>query len=558
MMEHCQKCGSEQFYEEDGFQFCSHCQTQSQGFAKEVAADEYPEEIRHKEIRINKQSNDRRKTNQTKNLNKIGIHSTWNTFEAFNSIYIEFIKDFFQIIHLNGLPFSNEMKQRFISVSMQLWFKYLRESDIAFAVDEHMEKRIRLHPLTRYRDNYLLANPSLLNQDDDDNQFILPYSRHKTINQPRDDNFQLSFGNRYRCKYKNIKMNENDKYFDENDPDKCGDPRYQMRIIKGPYKRDKAVKANKLLVTEAVSATNFVENGNAFINFINDYLSSGGSLPKQVTPTNIDSDDADNNDDNEPELLMDEEQFKRLKFKHMSNKSKYLEKHFSFDACNVGTRHSSPFSNEVISKYKILVFLYLAIRLFNFNIYLTDLIRWCNAGSIRFANLFENFLDKQETILSMDVLTFVDYKYPDYRKIVRIMRNMIIHLNLDYSIIPKPNLYCLIKRYLYDLNLPDGLLLLIRYRYECFIDYYSNESLTDNINGKSISPCYDIVCIVSIILILRDLFNFNGSTELNYFHNQSFRHTRFEDKLFNWNQWLHYSRIRFNLIRSFRMNIRIE
>ncbi|OTF83610.1 TATA box-binding protein-associated factor RNA polymerase I subunit, partial [Euroglyphus maynei] len=562
-MENCQKCGSQQFYEEDGFQFCIHCQTQSQGFAKEVAVDEFDGEFQQKEIRINKIVDGEKSSNRKRKstVDQTGIRSSWNTFEAFNKIYIQFIKDFFHIIDLNGLSLPTEMKERFISIAMQLWFKYMRESEVAFTVNEHHDSRIKLHPLSRYRDNYLLANPSSMITDNE--EIILPYVRHKTVHVRKNKPERLSFGTRYKFKMENNQITENLGYFDENNPNKYGDPRFEIQVMKPPNPlRPETKKMNKLLASKIISTTNLVETSDTFVNFINRYLSSGGSSPPRKLENNDetlmikDEPMINDDDENNEQCIMDEEHFKNMKREQMSNKSKFMDQHVSIDACKIFNTHTTPLGNDLVNKQKILVFLYLTIRLFNFNIYLSDLIRWCAQGSIRYFNLFENFLDKRETIMWLDMYTFMNYRYPNYKKFPAIMRNMIIHCNIDLAIIPKPDLYCLIKRYLHDLNLPNGLLLLIRYRYGRFIEHHAQAPIVDCVGNQAILPSYDIFCIISIILTLRDLFDLTGSNEFYYY--SSFNHSKFGDQLFIWNEWLYYSRIRLNLIKAFRLNIRIK
>lgn len=568
-MENCQKCGSQQFCEEDGFHYCEYCQTQSQGFAKEVATEEFVYELRTKEIRIknNNNNNGKRKRKEQSDINRRGIRSSWTTFEAFNKIYIEFIRDFFRIIDINGLSFPLEMKHRFISIAMQLWFKYLRESEIAFTVDEHHhESKIRLHPFTRYRDNYLLANnnpsSSSSSMDADDEEIIIPYINLQARNKNKYTSNQSSYGNQYRyMKNEKSQTYENYRYFDDMDPENCGDPRQRMQANRSVNSsRIRTKKINELLLTNGISSTKFVSNSSdTFVNFINNQLSSSNNSFQNQDHHHhrISIKDEPSNDDDDKQFAMDEEQFKNMKKETMSNKSKYMDQHITFDYCKlVKNKHQSPLANDFINKQKILVFLYIVIRLFNFNIYLSDLIRWCTNGSIRYMNLFENFLNENETIMWMDKNHFIRYQYPDYKIILITLRNMIIHCNIDLATIPLPNIYSLIRRYIYDLNLPDGLMLLIRYRYGNFIEYYVHTSFIHANSKKSNLPYYEMVAIVPIILILRDLFNLNTTNdELSYYQ---FRYSKFANRLFVWNEWLYYSRIRFNLIKAFRLNMRLK
>ncbi|UXI16956.1 paired box protein [Sarcoptes scabiei] len=255
--------------------------------------------------------------------------------------------------------------------------------------------------------------------------------------------------------------------------------------------------------------------------------------------------------DDQDETTMDKKSFDNLMKSRMSSKTRLIDDHIPLD--DKKARNFSPLANDFIQKQKLLALLVITIRLFNFNIHLSDLLRWCIDGNLIYHDLSIIF-DQKQKIFWNEIVTFRNYRYPNYDCILTIIRNMIVHCNIDLKLFPVPDIYNLIERFLYDLNLPKGLILIIKKRYQKFLDRYTGEN-TLLFRMRKFTE-YEIVSMIAIFSVLNDLFDLNGTTEQNYrlFRNRNSAETK-KNLLFIWDEWLHYSKIRLNLIKMFRLNI---
>lgn len=501
-----------------------------QGFAKQVANEE-DEYLLYK---ITGEVGQKSKTSKKKKSSKEGKTdeklqpdnsiSSWSTIEAFNDVFINFVKDFLKIIRLNNLPLSLEVQKRFVSISMQLWFKYLRESEIAFVVNEHNHSKFKLHPTARYRDKILLSENFLDGTE-------IPFKRHNNIHVSQKPN-ALSFGSNYTLRFsensENISMDTLNH-----------DPRIVFhRNTKEQKKKRKFVSKNlnKFLFE------NVGEKVDPFVNFIENISSEN----LEENEANVDE---NNQNDNDCEELMDDDDLHNLMKQLMPEKLKLMNNLIPFKKISHINNSTYPYNNDIICRRKLLALLFIVIRLFNFNIYLSDLIRWCVNGSIKYWNMFQYFKENRQ-IMWQDLETFRNSSFPNYNNILIIIRNMIVHCSIDLNQFVRPDIYALIERYIKDLNLPRELILVIKTRYSLFIDQHTDPKYI--LDEMKRFPPYDIFAMVAIISTLRDLFDLNGPNEINY---NNFKNNK-NSKLFIWPEWVRYSRIRWNLIKSFYLNIK--
>lgn len=500
------------------------------GFAKEVADDDEFHIAREVKTKTRKSKNGEKKDKSVR-----GGFSRWSTVEAFNIVFTSFIDDLFDILEHNNLKAS---KSPFVTVAMQLWFKYLRESEIAFLRNEHLSSsKNKLHPATRYRDNFLFNTPS--------SSEPLPLY-HRNVGRKNNCYSSYNHGNSYAGRTSTKLLSSNASYLnDDTQSTKYKDPRNYIKRLKTcskkremPYSR----KFNQLLIENSLEQDNY----DPFVNLINDIVNvKNVKLP---TEENCDNIDTDQDTKGSSEVFLDKSNYDSVLEDRMSFKCKLFREHISLEKFKDNVSRVSPLANDLIDRYKTLAFLYLTIRMLNYNIYLSDIIRWCYEGNIRFMNVM-SCLPKDWEIMWIDLNMFRSNNFPAYHYLTQIIGNMVIHCNIDQKYFPTPNIEHLIKRFIKDLNLPKGLFLVVMKKYSNFIEYAIQHE-----NAKFF-PKYDLIAISSIIMSLRDLFDLNGTTEFNFnlfSNNQQF------DNLFLWSKWFEYSKLRLTMIKMFNINIRVK
>lgn len=489
-----------------------------QGFAKEVVDEDDFAPARELVFRDENETEKKGKKKSREGFTK------WNTIQAFNIVYLAMIEDFFRAIDLNNLQID---KPLFKTIAMQLWFKYLRESEIAFIKNEHLsETSIKLHPSTRYRDNQVLRS----NVQSDE---PLPFTKAKE--KGRKFNYSIYNHGRNYAARPSKRFGENQEYMNDD---------FQTSHYKDPRKITKSKhvvrtgitkKLNELLIEANYKPDNF-----------DPFLAVIKNITRGQDMCTIKEEDTDTREAREEsaEEIFDESNFDNVLKERMSSKCQLFLQHVSLEKFkDFAPSRTTPLANEMLDRYKLLTFLYLTIRLLNYNIFLSDLLRWCIDGSMWYSNQL-NCLPSDWEIMWLDSKVFRTGNFANYLVAIQIIRNMIIHCGFPKELLPEIDLDPLINRYLKDMNLPRGLLIVIRKNYGSFL----KEASQDDTYGF---PQHDLSAIVAIIMALRDLFDLFGCTTDNF---RLFENIEFEN-LFLWSKWFEYSKLRFNLIKAFNLNI---
>lgn len=528
----CERCGSCDFTEEDGFYFCNICQTQSQGFAKEVRADDDEFVVASREVHIKSENhNTRGKPGRKKR--KRDRFSRWTTIEGFNHIYLGLIEDFFTIVRKSNPTFVKNENQ-FLHVTMQIWFKYLRENEIAFLHEEHIKPDIKLHPASRSRDTFLLASSSSTSNDP-----VPLYCHSFSVkhNKPKQSS-KVNRGKNYQLRDKGIQ--ENISYYDDNgQPDKYQNP-HKYHNVTRPENTKNLFKTRK--AQQCFKMRKLYHDKDIFLKYAENVVEKKQMADPIVTTTK------EEYNSDEDDKLMDDNYFDDLIRERMPIKLKRMLEFIPMERMK-NCQESSALLNEHITKPKLLAFLYISIRLFNMNIYLSDLIRWCIQNNIRYIKSI-SFLPQSWEIMFIDQKSFNDNRYPRYQTLSKVVTLMIEHCSIPRKLFPKVNIRPLLERYIKDLNLPKGLIIVINQRYGLFLDTYEQFFEVDNWEKF---PDFDIAAFSVVLLSLRDLFDLYGSNQNKFIQ---FENTQLIDDLFDWSRWLNYSMFRLNCIKAFILNLR--
>lgn len=465
--------------------------------------------------------------------------SKWTTIEAFNEIYLCMIEDFFQILKQNDCEIDENL---FLNISMQLWFKYLRECEIAFLPNEHLSKRIKLHPRSRHRDNFLLGSESSTSADH------VPLYRHDSAHKfPKNPQLEKLGALNYLVRSENRVESNNQFYFyDDIYPNKNEDARYYSQNGTSYSSRpSKSNSAQKILH----SGKDRQNNKDEFLTYIEDLIVNPEN-DKDIVMDQV-KEECNNLGDKMENEFLDDDNYHNVLVERMPFKTKNLHKIVPLKKIQ-DSYFSSPLQSDLISKPKLLSFLYITIRLMNLNIFLSDLIRWCAQGSIRYLSSLK-CLPKFWEITWLDVNYFNDNRFPCYHKVVYLTGHLITHCQLSTDQFPETDaIEQLIKRYIDDLNLPKGLYLVVKKKYGHFVKSYRRNFTSDD---DKVLVEFDVVAIVTVILALCDLFDLSGPTEKNF---ALFKDNSQFENLFIWPDWLEYSKLRLNMIKSFFLNLPSE
>lgn len=531
----CQRCGSTQFTEENGHLYCMLCNTQTEGFAKEVAADEDEFTIPSREVHT--QSKDQKKSKQERLE-----YSKWTTIQAYNTVYLTMIEDFYAILQEQKCNISQE---RFFRVAIQIWVKYLKQSEIIFREDEHVNKTIKLHPASHYRDKFLLGTVEMSK-----NAEFLPMYSHSSLHMIKEEqerNF-ISHGSNYVTRPVD-RVEPNNIYYTENDEQKVQylDPRQYS--VDGP---DEKLSSYPTYLQHIL---NFQKEGDEFENFVNAVFEGNTDVQSLVVKTeepdqSITSIEESLKVKNEDEdVLIEIQNYEKLLLQRMPSTSKHLNKVVPLNRMKNYKIASSPMINDLVNKPKLLSFLFITVRLLNFNVYLSDLIRWCVQGNIRYIDALL-CLPKDWEIMWIDVRSLRDYRVPAYHTIATLTRHMINHCDISLQMFPEPDIRPLVKRFISDLNLPKDLLDVVVIKYDRFIARKLNRKESDLMK---LIPDFEVVAILAIIFTLRDLFDLLGTTKI-FVQVQNCP----DDELFNWKDWLEYSKTRLHAIKIFILNLNVK
>lgn len=496
-----------------------------------MAADEDEFVIPTREVHT--QSKDQKKS-KTGRLE----YSKWTTIQAFNTVFLKMIDDFFVILEKQKCTVSRE---QFLKVAMQVWLGYLKQCEIIFRPDEHVNKTIKLHPASRHRDNFLLGATAEASKSAEH----VPMCNHSTMHLIKEEPDLQSYGPNYTTRQVD-RVEPNNSYYTENDEQKIKylDPRqysvdgldeklssypfYLQQVLKSQKEGDDFESFIRAVVKGSANATSIVktEEPNSSITEIKQDLTFG-----------------------DEDSLFDNQNYEELLLQRMPSTSKNINKVVPLSRLKTHKLASSPLLNDLLTKPKLLAFLYITVRLLNFNVYLSDLIRWCVQGNICYIDALQ-CLPKDWEIMWVDVTTFRDHRAPAYHTIAILTRHMINHCDLSLKMFPEPDIPQLVKRFIKDMNLPRDLFDVVIIKYKLFIDRKCNRF--ENVLMK-LMPDFEVVAVLAIIFTLRDLFDLLGPTK-KFVAVQKCTN----ENLFYWEDWLEYSKTRLNAIKTHILNLNVE
>lgn len=481
-----------------------------QGFAKEE--DESEVFAVRKEVRINKES--RKRKQKTQDEVASDKFSLWTNFEAYNELYICWIEDFFCILDQLRLRVDKEL---FKSIAMKIWFKYLKESEAAFSREDHLNI-VKLHPLANQRDRLQV------NQSEELQSEKLPYFKMNYLNTKK--RFLV-------LKYSNIqKFKESDDF--EQLHKNFLNIFNETQANKAPYQAKKGLDS----VYFELSKQSF-NRPDVFADLVNEMI-KGNDVTETVAQLRMEREiekmnqlaDSQNSEANPSTNPID----------LIPYKSKKLLDLTSEEALNNSPYYSCTRVDH-ITKGKLLACLYLTIRVYNINIFPSDLIRWAFEGLIRYHNPLGCFPEHWELRIS-DTKKYCCYKCIDYPNFQTMIKNLLVHCGLDMTLFSSPDCYEFIRRLIKDLNLPKGLNLIVKQRYGDYIERQQIDAAENSLN----IPHYEYVGIAVVLLTLRDLFDLFGKNNAHY---DKFKNSESITDLFIWSEWFHFSKLCLSLIKIF-------
>ncbi|XP_018049912.1 PREDICTED: TATA box-binding protein-associated factor RNA polymerase I subunit B isoform X1 [Atta colombica] len=177
-----------------------------------------------------------------------------------------------------------------------------------------------------------------------------------------------------------------------------------------------------------------------------------------------------------------------------SKRSKYKQNH-------VTTQYKT--SPELITPTKLWAILYLALRIHNQDIHLSDMIRYGREGRLSYYRL-DRLIPPEVSLTKNDIFFLsraMDITHKGMRRVIGQMAKF-----LGVTKIVRPDLYSLVNRYCIELALPKGISLYA----ERLISLSSPKMTFDKI---SCIPNYEGRAMAYIIVILKTLLSLDGITE---------------------------------------------
>ncbi|XP_033610819.1 TATA box-binding protein-associated factor RNA polymerase I subunit B isoform X3 [Cryptotermes secundus] len=204
---------------------------------------------------------------------------------------------------------------------------------------------------------------------------------------------------------------------------------------------------------------------------------------------------------------------------------------------------------NILSRIKLLAIVYIALRILQEDIQLSDILRWVEEGELSFYEITHFFPDDVR-LRGHDLITFgLSTKRPSYSGLSSTAKELAFYLHVTH--VPVPDLLSLAKRYIEELQLPVE----IGKYVECIMAL-SPPSMKLKKSLKHF-PNYEGRAMAFIIFVLKLLLGLDGKTEheisrvtkkLNELCEGSAGATA---RLFVWEEWVQYIEYRKSVFGQF-------
>jgi hypothetical protein len=482
----------------------------------------------------------------------------WTTTEAFNIILN---KQLTQILEIEDINIEEESMKTMVSL---IWFSYLRASDIAFRDDEtHETCSPALHPASRFRDQQIFKNK--VNN-------CLPKYKNGNSKLGFTDCMRLGSDGVVRVAkdsdlFKHFEYIKNDieTNYDLNDVyyDKYNDPRIYAK------RKENEIKISKESRKQLRQLLSKIDLQTSFYNTL-DLLAICNDVSERETDSDVIDSDIDKNidksiaerqsisDDSNSETKEREcddlndwfesddnyDDYDKELMRNLTKTTKIFSKFIPLSYLKKSNNIGSNYFIDFMSLPKTLAILNIAFRLLNCNIYGFDLIRWSSEGHIPYLNCLTCFPEDWE-IISNDYHTFTSSCTPSTKTLNILSAKIAKHIKINSF--PRPNLKVLLKRFVKDFNLPKSIVKIIQNDYNLFSHFPNKlEKTTKNCRIMNCLPFYERWALMAIVMLLKRIFVLDDTTE-----RRLSECAKNHQNLFIWDEWEKYTRLRFQLIKSY-------
>lgn len=460
----------------------------------------------------------------------------WTSYEAYNIILAKQTDIVADLCNLG-----NDFKKLVFS----LWAAYLDKNEVAFNEDVQFNTMPKIQHLMLKRDyNFIVKGEKemksvkkkfRINKSKDENKEPLTNHCENDFSEPEEDNCDQINQEAINLKRKrqnstnsdNSELNEAETWF-ENVLDKCPTNEYKRMSSKDKY------EIFFKLYSEIENDENNEEEKRQLEQMI---------INEQVKLNLLD-------ESNEEELKILNDKILMLKEQlNFSTYAKKIVKNGLFKKLKRTDKKLNFRDVNYMTSSKLIAFIYIAMRLLNYDIYLYDLIRWIEFVQIPFYNL--NVLlptDWQFTV--DDNLLFTRTKTPRLFSLNSTVTALVNYLEIPSF--PQPNIRKLIIRIANDLDLPDSLTEFICNVFELQIK--SNPKALSYLNKtKERSwfkvPEYEVVAFGLILLNLKYLFCLNDYHEILL--SEKLKSSSALTNAFIWSEWKQHINFKLECFKTY-------
>ena len=254
---------------------------------------------------------------------------------------------------------------------------------------------------------------------------------------------------------------------------------------------------------------------------------------------------------NEEDIRIQNEKILILKEKlYLSNYAKNLIKTGIFDKeedKKQRTIKTMPFRDvNHMTSSKLICFIYIAMRLLNYDIYLFDLIRWIEFTNIPYFNL-NHLLPDHWYFIENDHFLFIKTKTPQLFNLNNSITALVNYLEIPRF--PLPDIKKLIVRIVDDLNLPDSL---AKFTCNIFDKQLQSNARTKEFFNKPTDknwftvPEYELVAFGLVFLSLKHLFCLNDYNEILLS-----KKLKESSNKFNWIEWEEHTKFKLECFKAY-------
>ncbi|XP_044594910.1 TATA box-binding protein-associated factor RNA polymerase I subunit B [Cotesia glomerata] len=232
----------------------------------------------------------------------------------------------------------------------------------------------------------------------------------------------------------------------------------------------------------------------------------------------------------------------REEIKSVTEKAKKVRKKFRKKFIATSQSLTSRYGPDIITPIKLWALLYLALRINNEDIHVSDIMRFIRDGHLSYYKL-DHFIPSDVTFTKKEAVRMNTFRMLHHASLIPPIERL--KKSLQIWKFPEPNLLTLIKKYCTELQLPNGV---VQYAERILAKWPPGHNFDNKKYHKF--PNYEAKAMAIVIVVMKMLFGLDGVTENEMSRvieriNEVAEERRILDaRLFSFREWQRYIQCR--------------